>query len=240
MKLLVSVFTHDANVDYFRICCWYLKDALRKMKRGWSMHTMVVDFSDPLSDTISDSIKDFPLWDFEIFRRPSAGFCSNMNFSIDYAQKNDYNFMASLNDDAFISPNFLRNGLKYLSDDSAVGFLGGIPQKGFWNQSAVNVRIPPDDPAVDEEISNFARLHWEMSACFLNPGVVGDVRFDPAFDDFLGLCGDNDFLISLARRGVPVRRWGGLRFYHCRGVTQARFGRKPFLVCDPVKEGAWE
>jgi hypothetical protein len=128
--------------------------------------------------------------------------------------------------------------LKYLSDDSAVGFLGGIPQKGFWNQSAVNVRIPPDDPAVDEEISNFAWLHWEMSACFLNPGVVGDVRFDPAFDDFLGLCGDNDFLFSLARRGVPVRRWGGLRFYHCRGVTQARFGRKPFLVHDPVKEGA--
>ena len=35
-----------------------------------------------------------------------------------------------------------------------------------------------------------------------------------------------------------MRRWGGLRFYHCRGVTQARFGRKPFLVCDPVKEGA--
>ena len=119
-----------------------------------------------------------------------------------------------------------------------MGFAGGIPQDGYWNQPIRNVRIPLPKLNVDEPITNFAYLHWEASACIIAPSRLRGVRFDEEFDNFLGLCGDNDFLLRLVLAGVEVRRLGKLRFYHCRGITQTKFGRNPFLNPDPIREAA--
>lgn len=244
MKVMIAVFTHNGNVEYLKYCLQHIARAMIRLNfmaedaespyRGTEIGLMVIDFTEKGKLTnelrsMCSSIYSHLVLPFDFFgiRRPSAGFCSNMNFAMDFAFFHDYDRLVAINDDAFIHSEFIVNALK-LMDEKKCSFIGGIPQEdGQWNTPLSDYYLPQMDDTY-EEIENFARLWWEMSACAIDVFSIHPARFDLAYDEFFGLCGDNDFLVQLAKVGHRLARSGKMRFWHSRGVTQEKFGRNPF------------
>lgn len=237
MKLLTAVFTYDSNLEYFRQCLIHLGAARQKALneiKGFEMKLFVIGFG-PNGDPQTRELVEMIGEDKAIFEsRPGAGFCNNVNYSLELAKREGWKHLFVLNDDAFISMDYIVHAEKIMRREE-IAFLGGIPQRGGWNEPMLpNIPAPSLDGG---EIENFARLNWEMSAGFINVEKV-DVRYDEIFDLAFGLCGDNDFLLRVKRYCGEIWRMGAMRFYHCRGVTQSKFGRDPFDQNDPHRRFA--
>jgi hypothetical protein len=197
---------------------------------------MIIDFSHEPSSTIRDICKEFHtsrVPGFALVERPGAGFCDNLNYSLDEAQLRDFDILFEVNDDSMVHSMFFSNALDFYSYNRNFVFVGGVPQEsGGWNEPMKRCYMPNPEDKV-EEVTNFCRLWWEVSACSFNLEKVGAERFDVAFDAMFGLCADNDFLLRLSQRYPhKVIRHYGLRFWHARGITQQKFGRDPRQPID--------
>jgi hypothetical protein len=197
---------------------------------------MVVDFSPIVNDKVREICREFHasrVPGFRLIERPSAGFCDNFNYVMDEAQLYDYDVLFEINDDSMVHNSFISNALDFFAYHRNHVFLGGVPQEtGGWNEPIKKCYLPVPENRTDK-IENFTRLWWEMSACALNMEKIGSERFDSTFDNYMGVCGDNDFLLRLAQRFPDqlIRNWN-MRFWHARGVTQSKFGRDPRLPID--------
>lgn len=252
-KIMVAIFTHDSNAKYFQMCLRYLWRAIQTFYnatmmvgspiQGKTVVLHIVDFSKKrqypyeLTKIIGAFLGSGLPLEIKLVWQPAFGFCENVNSAIKNAFVNDYESIFFINDDAFVETSFLVNGCIGLMLHPEAVFIGGVPQEdGTWNASLNDVRIP-GLIFKTEEILNYTRLWWEMSAGVMRI-TKEPILMDANFDKFFGLMGDNDLFLRMGKEGKKVLRDWTMRFFHCRGVTQTKFGRNPFQENDPIKRGA--
>lgn len=247
-RVLATVFTYGDNQAMFQESFRMLARSLGQYRRETEATGKPVSGDFLVGFLVIDFTKEgfprvqkmegygFPTEIF--FPRPEAGFCSNLNFALKLAKESDVDYLIQVNDDAFVHPAFVYQGVALIKRSGAA-FVGGTPQDdGEWNSDIYNVYYPD---MVDQTrvVTNFVHGHWEMSACIMDVNkVLGYGGMDERFDEFLGLCGDNDLFLRLAKNGETVLATRLMRFWHGRGITQAKFGRNPHDPQDPIKAGA--
>ena len=248
VRVMATMFTHNGNqkmfFEAFRALTRSLGILREKSLYIGNLVTgdnllgfLVIDFSKEFSPSVKKMVGyGFPC---EIFyRRPGEGFCSNINFALSLANDSDIDYLIQVNDDAFVHPGFVYQAVVMMKRTNAA-FIGGTPQDdGKWNSDPKELYYPE---MVDQTrtITNFVHGNWEMSGCIMDVKKILECGgMDENFDNYLGLCGDNDLFLRLAKKGENIYATRLMRFWHSRGVTQSKFGRDPYDPKDSVKAGA--
>jgi hypothetical protein len=247
-KVLVTTFTHDGNRALFRESFRYTVRSMGTLSRK-SMYAglpttgdivsgyLIIDFT-PTCERIDKNVSTFG---FELEMHsccPGAGFCSNLNRALHIAKKLGIDYLVQVNDDSFIHPEFIYQGVVMMKQTGAA-FVGGTPQDdGGWNLD-YSKRYLPEMVNDMRNVANFVHGNWEMSACIMNVNKASKFGMDESFDKYLGLCADNDLFLRLVKGGERVLATRLMRFWHARGITQSKFGRDPYDPEDSIKKGAY-
>ena len=228
MKILATVFTYPPNVSYFKHCIEYLEQSC--CVAGHKVDLLIVDFGEEEPPEDAYGFQCMTLW------KPMAGFGSNFNSALSIALTRKYDYLLNINDDAFISEQFIAEGVSFLEANPNAGMVAGIPNQGGWLLELEDLEIPePVQNIVD--VKPLERLWWETSACLYRAEALRQVgMWDTNFDLGLSVCSDNDYYLRMQMAGCDLYRNGAMRFFHIKGLTQAAFGRKPSKEGDAFKQ----
>jgi hypothetical protein len=234
MKILTAIFTCNKNIPYLETCLRYYRKAEReilgKSPSSWNTDLAIIDFSDNEVGELWKLPSQFYSW------KPGAGFCQNFNTAETLAFFGGYTYLMNINDDAFISPQFMIEGIQILESNRKAGMVAGIPNKGGW-QLPLDAVSMPDSTCDFLEVNPLDRLWWEASAAIYRVRALEETgKWDVFFDKAGGVCSDNDFYWRMQQQGWKLYRSGSMRFFHCKGITQGRM-RVPIPGHpDPLKK----
>jgi hypothetical protein len=165
MRILIGVMTQESNKEYFSKAMQHISAAtdifenrIKKKNINPTIDLKIVDFGKQGGEWLKGI--GFP--ESLIEERPGEGYCSNMNYLLDYAQGGVYDYLFSINDDAFIHPNFIFNSIGYIYQQSNLVVVGGLPQEvGGWNLPISQFSMPSEDYH-EYNLTSFNRLHWKL------------------------------------------------------------------------------
>jgi hypothetical protein len=227
----IVITTCSVNLEYFEKC---VEHAYHSAKQCTNLRIgiHVIDFSQETNTVIEDYINTLS-FDVNYYKRPQAGLCSNLNFAFEKLNKRKY--IIYLNDDAFVHPNFVENAIMIMENNMDIGFAGGVQQKGGWLESIDDYTIPVPDLFKIDDIVDLRVLQWEFSACIYRVQAIKEAGEKDVFFDPTGYLSDNEWLIRVQQEQWRTIRYGGMTYWHGKGITQSRY-RQPWSGIDTIRE----
>ncbi|MBP6005762.1 glycosyltransferase family 2 protein [Candidatus Saccharibacteria bacterium] len=100
----------------------FLLDCLKSLSKQTISHDVLIIDNASIDGSIDNALKEFPAT-IVLKQSKNHGFAGGVNRGIKYAQINQYQYLAILNNDALVRPNWLENLLELINQDDKIAIV---------------------------------------------------------------------------------------------------------------------